>query len=164
MALKKCKECGAEISKKAEKCPQCGAPQRKRTSLVTWLIAILLGVWLIGYIGNLSENGISNPREPTPTEIALEKVEMDFSWDKAGFDNVMEADFTIKNNSKYQIKDIEIECTHIAKSGTRIDSNSRTIYDVIPANSSKRFEDFNMGFIHSQADASACKIVGLIAQ
>lgn len=38
MALIKCKECGAEISTKAEACPKCGAKRPKPTSLVTWLI------------------------------------------------------------------------------------------------------------------------------
>lgn len=42
MALKKCKECGNEISNKADKCPQCGAPQKKRTSVFTWIVLIFI--------------------------------------------------------------------------------------------------------------------------
>ncbi|MDN7129840.1 zinc-ribbon domain-containing protein [Pseudidiomarina sp. 1APR75-15] len=42
MALTKCKECGAEISKKATVCPKCGAKAAKRTSLVTWLVLVLI--------------------------------------------------------------------------------------------------------------------------
>ena len=38
MAMTKCKECGAEISTKAESCPQCGAKRPKKTSLFTWII------------------------------------------------------------------------------------------------------------------------------
>ncbi|MCK5538152.1 MAG: zinc-ribbon domain-containing protein [Bacteroidales bacterium] len=30
MALIKCKECGAEISKNAKECPGCGAPLQKK--------------------------------------------------------------------------------------------------------------------------------------
>lgn len=42
MALIKCRECGAEISKKAESCPKCGAKQSKPTSLFTWIITGLV--------------------------------------------------------------------------------------------------------------------------
>ena len=50
MALKKCKDCGHEVSKKASSCPNCGAPLRKpkrKTSTFTWLVLILIGavVW-----------------------------------------------------------------------------------------------------------------------
>lgn len=70
----------------------------------------------------------------------------------------MEADFTIRNNGTKAIKDIEIECVHFAPSGTRIDSNKRTIYEVIEPGKTRVFKDFSMGFMHSQADSSNCKI------
>lgn len=49
----------------------------------------------------------------------------------------MDVDFIITNNSDYDIKDIDIRCDHFAKSGTRIDSNKRTIYDIFSVNSKK---------------------------
>lgn len=47
MALVTCKECGKEVSNKAKTCPSCGAKAPKKTSLLTWLvlILILLGVY-----------------------------------------------------------------------------------------------------------------------
>lgn len=39
MALTKCRECGRQISTKAEACPGCGAKQPRRTSALTWLVA-----------------------------------------------------------------------------------------------------------------------------
>lgn len=42
MALIKCKECGKEISSKAKTCPSCGAKVPKKTSLFTWLVLILI--------------------------------------------------------------------------------------------------------------------------
>ena len=50
MALIKCKECGESISKKASSCPKCGAPAKKKTSVLTWLVVILLG---LGFIGSM---------------------------------------------------------------------------------------------------------------
>jgi hypothetical protein len=73
----------------------------------------------------------------------------------------MVADFTVENNSSYNIKDLEITCHHFAKSGTQIDSNTRTIYDVVKAHSTKKFMKFNMGFIHSQAAQSSCAVKDL---
>ncbi len=165
MALTKCKGCGEEISKKAEKCPKCGAPQKKRTSLFTWLVTIIVVLWAVGYFagnpGTSTTSTASAKREPSPKQLAMDNVKLDFSWGKTGFDNIMEADFTVTNNSQYQIKYIEITCTHYAKSGTRIDSNERTIYEVVPVKRKKTFEKFNMGFIHSQAEKTGCAITDL---
>ncbi len=47
MALKKCKDCGQEISKKAKACPKCGAPQGpKQYSLGKLIILILFGMFM----------------------------------------------------------------------------------------------------------------------
>lgn len=47
MALKKCKECNHEVSKKAKVCPNCGAPQGpKHVSLNSLLMWGLLGWFL----------------------------------------------------------------------------------------------------------------------
>ena len=46
MAMKKCKECGEEISSSAKKCPKCGKDQRnffmKHPILYTILIIIVV--------------------------------------------------------------------------------------------------------------------------
>lgn len=42
MALKKCKECGHQVSTKAAACPGCGARMPRRTSLLTWIVGIIL--------------------------------------------------------------------------------------------------------------------------
>ena len=82
------------------------------------------------------------------------------SWNKDGFDNIMILSTDIKNPLEYTVKDIEITCTHYANSGTKIDSNTRTIYEQIPANGSLNLDDFNMGFIHTQATKSGCNVTG----
>jgi len=166
MAIAKCKECGAEVSTKAKQCPKCGAPVKKRTSIVTWLVAILLGVWVVGYFasGPSTDRAVpsSSKKEPTPREVAMKNTKLDFSWGKTGFGNVMEATFTVQNKSNYNIKDIAIKCIHEAKSGTTIDTNTKVIYDIVKANSTRRFEKVNMGFIHSQAHSSSCYISDLV--
>ncbi len=156
-SLIKCKACGTEISKNAKICPQCGEPAPKKTSLATWLV---LGIFIIGGIGmsNKSSSGSSSvpltPKEEAQNQVTLE----DFNWGTSGFGSVMMADFKIKNDSKYLVKDIEITCKDYAKSGTEIDSNKRVIYDSVEAGKSKKIKKFNMGFIDSQVNQSNCKI------
>lgn len=60
MALVTCKECGKEISNKADACPHCGA-KPKRTGCFTWIIAGVCALIVIGVIGNMM-----NPAAPTP--------------------------------------------------------------------------------------------------
>jgi hypothetical protein len=96
-----------------------------------------------------------------PKTIALSQLKFDYRWRKGGFGSVMEADFTLKNNSDHDIKDFEITCEHFAKSGTLIDRNKRTIYDVVKAHATRKFPNFNMGFIHSQAASSSCAVTDL---
>ncbi len=55
-------------------------------------------------------------------------------------------------------KDVTITCTHYAPSGTKIDSNTRTIYEIIPAGRALRVTNFDMGWIHSQASKSAASV------
>ena len=59
---------------------------------------------------------------------------------------------------KLDIKDIVIKCDHYSKSETKIDSNTREIYEIFKANSQKHYPDFNMGFMHSQVNSSSCYI------
>ena len=97
-----------------------------------------------------------------PVESAKHMVSIKYNWSKGGFDTVMLVDFTFTNRSPYEAKDITVTCTHYAPSGTQIDSNTRTIYEVIPAGGVKRIKAFNMGFIHSQASSTVCKIDDLV--
>jgi hypothetical protein len=166
MALVKCHECKKEISKSAKTCPNCGTKPR-RTSLFTWLVLILFIGWCIGQLsgnngGASSQSAASNgPSAYDRKADAIQKLDLKFAWGKEGFGNVMIANFTIKNNSNYDVKDIEVKCTHSANSGTVIDSNDRTIYEIVKAHTTKRVNDFNMGFIHTQAARSNCEIVDL---
>jgi len=88
----------------------------------------------------------------------------DYDPRKGGFGSVMLVDFKVANLNPYAVKDFELTCTHYAPSGTVIDSNTRIIYEVIPANDSKKVKDFNMGFIHSQAASSSCEITSVEKQ
>jgi hypothetical protein len=163
MALRPCRECNQQISTDAKVCPHCG--KRVGTSTASGCLLAFLAVFILGSVSSAllhhPESGGGGASTVDPKSGVLSKVSLDFRWGKEGFGNVMEADFTVKNDSDHDIKDIEIKCRHFAKSGTEIDSNSRTIYDVVKAHSTKKFRKFNMGFIHTQAAQSSCAITDL---
>ena len=56
--MKKCKECGNEVSTKAASCPKCGAVSKKRTGWLTWLVAGVVLFIVLGVICS-RENGKS---------------------------------------------------------------------------------------------------------
>lgn len=71
MALRKCKDCGKEISKRADSCPHCGAPIRK-TSLFTWIVTIIIGLVIIGAITEDSTTLTTSDREQSESKAKLE--------------------------------------------------------------------------------------------
>ena len=160
MAIKPCKECGNQISDKAESCPSCGAKQPKKMGIFAWIAIIFVGLLVIGAIADGGDG--SSVSEPSPKELALQNLGFDFEWGKAGFDSVMEINMTIKNNGTKDIKDLTVECVHSSNSGTVVDRNKREVYEVIKAGETKKINNFNMGFIHSQATSSSCSVVDLV--
>jgi hypothetical protein len=99
-----------------------------------------------------------DPKTEALNSVVLEKL----NWYKGGFNSTMMIDTTIKNNGNRDVKDIEIKCTHYSNSGTRIDSNKKTAYELVKAGKSVYLKGFNMGFIHSQASSSRCEITDLV--
>ena len=146
MARVKCNHC-----RKSMTCPHCGAVQKRKRSPFKWLVALLLVFWSIGYF--------SADRRATA---ALSSIDLDFKWGRAAGGILMMADFTVQNNSPYDVKDIAIRCDQFAKSGTRIDRKTRTLYEVVGAHSKKRFTRFPMGVIDSQVETSSCSIRDLV--
>jgi hypothetical protein len=64
MALVKCKECGNEISKKADICPHCGF-KKPKTSAFTWIV---LFVFILVMIGQLMPDMPKPPKNPETQE------------------------------------------------------------------------------------------------
>lgn len=81
-----------------------------------------------------------------------------FNWEKGGFDSVQLVRFTVKNSAPFAIKDFTLECNHQGPSGTDMDSNTRVVYELVPANGTRRVKEVNMGFINSQVTTSRCSI------
>lgn len=68
MSLKKCKACGAQVSKNAKSCPTCGEPLPKKTSFVAWGALIII---VLAFIGSFSTKNVSTP--PPATQLSEAK-------------------------------------------------------------------------------------------
>jgi hypothetical protein len=67
MALIQCKECGEEISKKAEQCPKCGAPRKKKIGFFKGLLILFVVLFFIGLFVPESQNTIRTPSNTAPS-------------------------------------------------------------------------------------------------
>jgi hypothetical protein len=131
------------------------------------LFLILLGAMVLARIINTMTPGLPD-MEKTPAQQTSSKswlkahVRLDkFSTHRDDTGMFMTVDLTIVNNTDVPVKDFEITCVHSGPSGTEIDSNRRTIYQIIKPNSKKQFYGFHMGMIHSQAATSSCELTDL---
>ena len=88
-----------------------------------------------------------------------EYVTLDMTWSKGGFDSVMIANFTIKSTLQFQVRDISIRCAGFGNGGTQLTRIDRTLYEIVPAKTTKRFNNVNMGFIPSQMTQANCTVV-----
>lgn len=169
MAMAKCRECGTEVSDSAKTCPKCGISKPvKKTSL---LVKVVFGLFILGVIGQIigggsgsssGSGGTATAPTKDPKGEALAALEIkNLNWHKGGFDNVMLVDVKFQNNGKRDVKDVELECVHFSNSGTRIDSNKKVIYEIVPAGKSLSIKEFSMGFIHTQAASTNCTITNL---
>lgn len=94
-----------------------------------------------------------------PSEVRpLDRIRLSgVRWEKDGFGSIMNATFVINNDNPFAIKDVEVTCVHTSKTGTVIDRNTRTVYEMISARGYQSVVEMNMGFIHSAAKATHCK-------
>lgn len=137
----------------APRCSSCGAPRRHR-HLGRWIGGVLLGLVVL----SLFQPALTVQKAPAAPSPTSEQVTLDYEWRTTAGGAIMEADFVVDNRAGHAVKDVRIECTHYSPSGTRIDRNSQTLYEVFPAHGKVRKRRVNMGFIHSQADRTRCVI------
>lgn len=82
MAMKKCKECGTEISKSAKVCPKCGKDQRnflQKHKVLSFVLAIVI----IGVLGvAISDNGNNLNTTDTSTVPTVTNIVTKENYDK----------------------------------------------------------------------------------
>ena len=169
MAEKLCKHCGTMIPKSAKVCLFC-----KKRQGWSWPVKVLIGFFALAFLGALASSsgrttsakaGSSTPaRTLSPQEDVRTNLLLDTKWTAGVLDNIWMANFTVRNNSNYSVKDIEITCEFAGKSGTRIDRNVRRVYEKFPAGTKRKVQNFNMGFVHTQANAGGCAVTDFVLE
>jgi hypothetical protein len=71
MAIKKCKECGEEVSSKAETCPHCGAPVKQRNKIGCLGLLVILAA--IGFGAALLAPNLTTTDKLSKTSTAIHK-------------------------------------------------------------------------------------------
>ena len=83
MALKRCKECGGQVSSKAKMCPGCGAPVKQTSAGCGCLSVIVIAVVIVALMNSgekdsSSQSGGGQPSEshaaPTPPQGQHDKI------------------------------------------------------------------------------------------
>jgi hypothetical protein len=81
MAMKKCKECGKEVSSKADKCPNCGAPiKAKSVGCGGCLVVVLI---IVGALMFLTKKANDFANTPEGKAAAARRAEQDAADEKA---------------------------------------------------------------------------------
>ncbi len=118
MALINCKECGKEISSKAESCPSCGMKNTKKGCSLPFLLvwAALLGVFLYMYFVFFSGNSSNNY-----DGIISDSKTYSYEWRSPGGSEYVDfGKIIVKNNirvcGEYKVKEMQrneflIACT-----------------------------------------------------
>jgi hypothetical protein len=103
------------------------------------------------------------PRKLTKAEMIGQFRIRALSWSKEGFGGVMVANFTIHNDNTIDAKDIKITCSSSGLSNTTIDTNTRTVFEVVKERSYSQVRELNMGFIRGEVADTKCKVVDFTA-
>lgn len=74
MALKKCKECGAEISSSAEVCPSCGKRLKKKHPILGGFL-LVFGIMII--LASTAGNVQTTPTNSTDTNVIISRENYD---------------------------------------------------------------------------------------
>lgn len=83
MAIRKCKECGKEVSSQAKQCPHCGAPQPKSVGIGGMFLVLFVGYIIYAVVGgggsgsNTASNTTSAKARPAPTIDKSPKMQAD---------------------------------------------------------------------------------------
>ncbi len=127
MAMKKCKECGEEISSSAKKCPKCGKDQRnffmKHPVLYTIVILIIIGV-VASSGGNTNNNTTQTNGGSSETTTSTKKEKFTLEDDHIGSSDQYGMSYTIegsiKNNTDKQYSYVQVTFNLYDSDGAQI--------------------------------------------
>jgi hypothetical protein len=85
-------------------------------------------------------------------------------WSLWWFGSVAVHTITIRNKARIDYKDVVIQASYYSSSDTHLSDNAETIYEIIPAGTTKTFRDITFWFVHSQVSKSTISVVRATTQ
>lgn len=143
-----------EVGFSVQHSPAHGVKQ-KRGGIGRIILLGFIGLMAIGWLVEKFPN-----LKGTPPIVASpqDKVALSSTMSKGGFGNVLLLDLILTNLNTFAVKDIVIDCDGFASSGTKIDNNTKTLFERLEAKETKAFNKFNMGFLNSQVSETRCTV------
>jgi len=127
MAVKKCKECGGQVSTSAKTCPHCGANQKK-VGVVGWLFVLVFVLplgWSIGSsMNNDSPAGTSANTAKSGSTASNTDEDLSPKWKYFSFEDDLSGD-TVKVASLYSTNSITFSFPYRKSGGSRLELNLR---------------------------------------
>jgi hypothetical protein len=128
-------------------------------------MAVVLGARGSAMTPAASTTAVQMAAETKPENLSRSQILANFrirslSWHKDGFGTVMMASFVLQNDNPMPLKDIEVTCASSGPSGSTIDTNARTVFDVVRQKSYLEVDKINMGFIRTEAVDTKCRVTG----
>ena len=147
MALTKCRECGSEVSTKAESCPKCGVVLKKRMGCLGYLTAVsLILVILVAINFTLDNISPERPGSEGQDEISSKQIKadtahsdtlkqlqvaltIDRTWDEdVGGYRCSYALVTWENKTTCTFRIVTIQAVAYDSSGRKINENQRSFF------------------------------------
>ncbi len=73
MPLKKCKECGNDVSSKAKSCPNCGSIANKNVNCLTGIIIIFVSLLVVGFVmTSIVGNDSQSPKKQSDSSRSID--------------------------------------------------------------------------------------------
>ena len=144
MAMKRCKECGEEMSASANVCPKCGKDQRNffmKHKVITFILAIII-IAVIGSMGSSNDTNTTSTGENnnigTNTQTITEKFTvLDHTTENDGYGTYITG--TVKNNTDKEYTYVGVEINLYDEDGTMIGTASDFISN-LEANGTWKFK------------------------
>jgi hypothetical protein len=105
---------------------------------------------------------IENERTPITMRHRKETIRQQlklehFAW-SAALGRIADVKFVLNNKSGYDVKDVEIECSFYGNSGTLLDNQTKTVFDIFKSKRRKKVPRLNMGIVDAQSRTCNCYV------
>jgi hypothetical protein len=81
------------------------------------------------------------------------------TWRRGGLGSRALVTFTLRNDTDYAVKDVEIVCAFARRDGSHLTDRSRVLADPVSMKSRKTFARVPVGFVNVNADQAKCSLV-----